>query len=90
MDRSACFIAALAVADPDGTIGLEVEGRCPGEILTSPRGDGGFGYDPVFYVPEAGLTFAEMDKALKGRIGHRGRALAELAPKLVGLIGPCA
>ena len=82
VDRSARFSAALAVAAPDGTVPLEVEGHCPGLILEAPRGEGGFGYDPVFFVPEAGLTFAEMDKALKGRLGHRGRAFSLLAPKL--------
>ena len=84
--RSARFSAALAVAAPDGTVALEVEGHCPGLILEAPRGEGGFGYDPVFFVPEAGLTFAEMDKALKGRLGHRGRAFSLLAPKLEQLL----
>ena len=86
-DRSAQFTAALAVADPSGTIRLEVEGVCPGEILEERRGTGGFGYDPVFFVPEAGLTYAEMDRALKGRIGHRGQAFALLAPRLRQLLG---
>lgn len=86
-DRSAQFTAALAVADPAGTIRLEVEGVCPGLILEKARGTGGFGYDPVFFVPEAGLTYAEMDQGLKGRIGHRGRAFALLAPGLQALLG---
>jgi len=86
-DRRARFSAALAVADPSGTIRLEVEGHCPGTILEAPRGEGGFGYDPVFLVPEAALTFAEMDKALKGRIGHRGQAFALLEPRLRELLG---
>ena len=85
-DRSAQFTAALAVADPSGTIRLEVEGTCPGLILEQQRGTGGFGYDPVFFVPETGLTYAEMDKELKGRIGHRGRAFALLAPQLQALL----
>ena len=84
-NRRAQFVAALAVADPSGAIQLEVEGRCPGEILTSPRGERGFGYDPVFYVPEADQTFAEMAKELKGRIGHRGRAFELLQPQLRAL-----
>jgi XTP/dITP diphosphohydrolase len=91
-DRSARFSAALAVAAPDGTVAIEVEGHCPGLILEAPRGQGGFGYDPVFFVPEADLTFAEMDKALKGRLGHRGRAFSLLAPKLQQLLSaqlPC-
>jgi XTP/dITP diphosphohydrolase len=86
VDRSARFSAALAVAAPDGTVAIEVEGHCPGLILEAPRGEGGFGYDPVFFVPEAGLTFAEMDKALKGRLGHRGRAFSLLAPRLQQLL----
>lgn len=86
-DRSARFSAALAVADPHGLINLTVEGHCPGLILTTARGSGGFGYDPIFFVPETGLTFAEMDKALKGRIGHRGRAFALLEPRLRAALG---
>jgi len=85
-DRSARFTAALALADPSGAIRLEVEGHCPGVILEAPRGAGGFGYDPVFLVPELGQTFAEMDKATKGRIGHRGRAFALLEPGLRQLL----
>jgi len=84
--REARFSAALAVADPSGAIRLEVEGHCPGLILEAPRGAGGFGYDPVFLVPELGQTFAEMDKATKGRIGHRGLAFALLEPGLRQLL----
>jgi hypothetical protein len=85
--RSARFTAALALADPSGNLRLEVEGHCPGEILETPRGSGGFGYDPVFLVPETGLSFAEMDKATKARFGHRGRAFALLEPGLRQLLG---
>ena len=74
------------MADPSGQIRLEVEGHCPGVILEAPRGAGGFGYDPIFLVPELGQTFAEMDKAIKGRIGHRGRAFALLEPGLRQLL----
>ena len=85
--RGAAFIAALALADPSGMVQLAVEGRCAGRIIEAPRGVGGFGYDPVFLVPELGLTFAEMDKATKGRVGHRGRAFALLEPELRQLLG---
>ena len=85
-DRSAHFTAALAVADPSGKIRLEVEGECPGMILKTPRGEGGFGYDPVFYVPEVGQTFAEMEKVAKARLGHRGRAFNALEPELSQLL----
>ncbi len=86
-DRSARFTAALAVADPSGAIRLEAEGICQGLILEQQRGKGGFGYDPVFFVPDTGLTYAEMNKELKGRIGHRGQAFALLAPQLRELLG---
>jgi len=84
--RSARFTAALALADPSGRVVLEVEGHCPGQILMACRGDGGFGYDPVFYVPEVQLSFAEMPKALKAEVGHRGRAFAALKPQLQDLL----
>ena len=84
--RSACFTAALALANPQGEVVLEVEGLCPGLILEAPRGEGGFGYDPVFFVPELGLSFAEMDKAQKAACGHRGRAFAALRPQLQALL----
>lgn len=86
-NRQAHFAAALALADPSGRIQLEVEGRCPGVILETRKGTGGFGYDPVFLVPAVGLTFAEMDGHLKGQIGHRGRAFAQLTPALLKLLG---
>ena len=84
--RSAHFTAALALANPQGEIVLEVEGICPGTILEAPRGSGGFGYDPVFFVPEAGLTFAEMPHSQKAALGHRGRAFAALKPRLQPLL----
>lgn len=81
-DRSAQFICVIALARPDGAIALTATGNCPGEILPAPRGSGGFGYDPVFYVPEQGMTFAEMPPEVKHRISHRGRAFAALLPQL--------
>jgi XTP/dITP diphosphohydrolase len=84
--RSARFTAALALANPAGKVVREVEGHCPGQILGAPRGTGGFGYDPVFFVPEADQTFAEMPHSLKAQLGHRGRAFALLKPQLQGLL----
>jgi len=84
--RGARFTAALALANPEGEVVLAVEGHCPGVILDAPRGEGGFGYDPVFFVPELGLSFAEMDKAQKAACGHRGRAFAALRPQLQALL----
>lgn len=84
-DRQAQFVCAIAVASPDGTIVLQTEGICPGEILFAPRGNNGFGYDPIFYVPEHQLTFAEMPAELKHHISHRGRAFQPLLPQLKAL-----
>jgi XTP/dITP diphosphohydrolase len=81
-DRRAQFICAIAVARPDGAIVLQTEGICPGEILYAPRGTSGFGYDPIFYVPDYQMTFAEMPAALKHKISHRGRAFQVLLPQL--------
>ena len=87
--RGARFVAALALAAPDGAVLLEVEGQCAGEILPAARGAGGFGYDPVFLVPELGLSFAELDRETKGQISHRGRAFAQLEPGLRQLLAAC-
>ena len=81
-NRQAKFICAIAIADPDGKIILETEGICPGEILYSPSGNGGFGYDPIFYVPSQQQTFAEMPPKTKAKISHRGVAFAQLMPDL--------
>ena len=81
-NRKAQFICAIAVARPDGSIALQTEGICHGEILTAPRGDGGFGYDPIFYVPSQQQTFAEMSPETKNRVSHRGLAFARLLPDL--------
>ncbi len=85
--RGARFRTVIALCFPDGREEL-AEGVCPGTILTERRGRGGFGYDPVFFVPQAGKTFAEMSLAEKGCISHRGRAMARareiLAPIVEG------
>ena len=84
--RGAYFSAALCVAAPDGQVLLEVEGRCEGQITKVPRGDQGFGYDPIFEVNTTGHTFAEMPLNEKKSHGHRGRAFALLEPLLKRLI----
>ena len=84
--REAYFCAALCIAAPDGTILLEVEGRCDGLITASPRGNQGFGYDPIFEVAGTGRTFAEMPLADKKQHGHRGRAFSLLEPQLRHLL----
>lgn len=80
--RQAEFICAVAIASPDGSIFAEARGICPGEIITTPRGNNGFGYDPIFYVPQYQQTFAEMSPELKQRVSHRGLAFADLLSQL--------
>ena len=84
--RQAHFCAALCIAAPDGSVLLEVEGRCDGLITASPRGEQGFGYDPIFEVAGTGRTFAEMHLAEKKQHGHRGRAFSLLEPQLRHLL----
>lgn len=85
--RNAHFHATIVLLrhadDPQPII---AEGRWPGLILEQRRGDGGFGYDPVFFDPEHGSSAAELDPALKNRISHRGRALAVLKLRLAELM----
>lgn len=77
-DRRAEFICVIALARPDGTIAVTTEGRCHGEILYTPQGSGGFGYDPIFWVPSQQRTFAQLSTAEKHQISHRGQALQQL------------
>ena len=81
-DRGAEFICEIVLCKPDGSIAAQASGRSRGEILTHRQGKGGFGYDPVFYVPEFGMTFAEMPLDRKQEIGHRGKALERLKSQL--------
>ncbi|SHE88028.1 XTP/dITP diphosphohydrolase [Desulfofundulus australicus DSM 11792] len=82
--RTARFRCVVAVATPEGKV-LTTEGTCEGIIAEEPRGEGGFGYDPLFYVPSCGKTFAELEPEVKNRISHRGRALALMREILAGL-----
>ncbi|MCI8329096.1 MAG: XTP/dITP diphosphatase [Oscillibacter sp.] len=79
--RAAHFSCAVACAFPNGDT-LTAEGRCDGAIAFAPMGDGGFGYDPVFLVPEKGKTFGQLSAEEKSAISHRGKALAAFAEKL--------
>ncbi|MDO1560142.1 RdgB/HAM1 family non-canonical purine NTP pyrophosphatase [Brevundimonas sp. 2R-24] len=82
-DRAAWFSCALAVAWPQGPV-VAVEGQVHGTVSFPPRGDRGFGYDPIF-IPEGGAqTFGEMDQAAKEAISHRTRAFAQLKAALIG------
>lgn len=72
--RGARFVCALALASPQGVVG-QWEGAVEGRLTDAPRGEEGFGFDPVFLYPPAGMTFAEMTRAQKSAVSHRGRAL---------------
>jgi len=72
-ERTARFRCVIAVATPEGQI-RTAEGTCEGIIAFAPRGEHGFGYDPVFYFPEYGMTMAELSPATKNKISHRARA----------------
>lgn len=76
--RTAHFVCVLSLATPAGPA-LTWEARCDGEITRERRGESGFGYDPVFFSPELGKTFAEVSMAEKSSVSHRGRALADFA-----------
>jgi len=76
-ERTARFYCALAVAVPNQET-LTVSGTCEGRILDEPRGTNGFGYDPVFYVPEKGAAMAELSSDEKNKISHRANALKKL------------
>ncbi len=81
-DRRAWFTSALAVAWPDGPC-VVVEGRIDGDLVFPPRGDRGFGYDPIFRPEGSELTFGEMDPAEKDALSHRARAFARLKAALI-------
>jgi XTP/dITP diphosphohydrolase len=80
-DRTAWFTSALAVAWPGGPA-VVVEGRVDGRLTFPPRGDKGFGYDPIFLPEDQARTFGEMDEAEKDRFSHRSRAFAKLKAAL--------
>jgi XTP/dITP diphosphohydrolase len=84
-ERAARFVCAMALASPTKHIIARI-GYCEGEIIFEPRGTGGFGYDPIFYLPEYRATMAELPFEQKNRISHRGRAAQQLAPLLTKLI----
>jgi len=79
--RSARFVCVIAVIFPDGQR-FTVKGTCDGYIGFEPIGVNGFGYDPLFYLPEYNMTTAQLEPELKNRISHRGRALAKMVEEL--------
>jgi XTP/dITP diphosphohydrolase len=86
--RQATFVCVLAVAFPSGKMQV-VEGECRGWITFAPRGKHGFGYDPIFFVPEFAKTMAELEPEVKNRISHRARALEKLKLILPEFLSSC-
>lgn len=80
-ERTARFVCAIAAAFPDGTV-LTTEGTVEGRIGYEEKGENGFGYDPIFYLPEYGCTTAQMTEEKKNEISHRGKALRKMVEKL--------
>ncbi len=74
--RTAKFVSVITCCFPDGTT-LNARGECPGTIAFAPQGENGFGYDPIFWLPQMKKTFAQLNAEEKNAISHRGRALAE-------------
>jgi non-canonical purine NTP pyrophosphatase (RdgB/HAM1 family) len=87
--RAARFVCALCCALPDGAL-VEAEGACYGVIAEAPAGENGFGYDPLFWLPKLGLTFAQLTAEQKNNMSHRAGAMALILPKLPGLLGTFA
>ncbi len=83
-DRAARFVCCIALVDPSGKEST-FTGTCEGEILTAKKGDGGFGYDPIFYYPAAKKTFAELSPDEKNKYSHRAEALKKLNDFLLTL-----
>jgi XTP/dITP diphosphohydrolase len=84
--RGAFYVCSAALADPNGNVRAVAEGRCHGIITREPRGPGGFGYDPLFLIPEYHRTFGELSACVKHALSHRARALAKLRPVLRRLL----
>ena len=78
--RGAKFVCVITCLFPDGRK-IVARGECPGVIARAPHGENGFGYDPVFYLPELGMTYAELPSEQKNAISHRARALQEFCRK---------
>lgn len=87
-ERSARFVCAIAAALPDGQV-LTTRGTIEGRIGYEIAGDGGFGYDPIFYLPERKMTTAQLSAEEKNEISHRGKALQAMKIKLMKKLGDC-
>ena len=83
--RGAKFVSVITLCMPNGDV-ITARGECPGTLAYAPQGENGFGYDPVFFVPEKKKTFAQLTPEEKNAISHRGRALAVFQEKLAAYL----
>lgn len=81
--RTAYYVCHMSLSDPAGNVKIDCEETCGGRILEAPRGTGGFGYDPLFEIPEYHATFGEMGPSVKAMISHRSRAMRKFVPALL-------
>ncbi len=86
-ERAAYYVSTAALADPTGKVVAVVDGKCHGVIGTEPRGEGGFGYDPLFVIPEYHASFGELSSRVKHALSHRGRAIGKLRPAIRKVFG---
>jgi len=84
--RTAHYVCSAALAAPDGSIRARSEGRCHGRIAQQPAGSGGFGYDPLFIVPEYHRTFGQLGPVAKSCLSHRRRAMERIVPEIARLV----
>ncbi|MFL7839245.1 MAG: RdgB/HAM1 family non-canonical purine NTP pyrophosphatase [Candidatus Promineifilaceae bacterium] len=87
-DRGARFVCVIAVAGADGRVLTTAEGRVEGFIALQAAGEGGFGYDPVFYLPDQDRTMAQLPPGVKHTLSHRGKALKAVEPRLKEILNP--
>ena len=85
LDRKCRFVSAITLCMPSGDI-VTARGECPGTLAYAPQGENGFGYDPIFFVPEKKKTFAQLTAEEKNAISHRGRALQLFQEKLAAYL----
>ncbi|MFN2192667.1 MAG: RdgB/HAM1 family non-canonical purine NTP pyrophosphatase [Candidatus Promineifilaceae bacterium] len=87
-DRGARFVCVIAVAGADGRVLTTAKGRVEGFIALQAAGEGGFGYDPVFYLPDQDRTMAQLPPGVKHTLSHRGKALKAVEPRLKEILNP--
>lgn len=84
--RGAHYVCHLALSDPAGEVRLSCEATCRGRIAAAAAGDGGFGYDPLFEIPEYHRTFGQLGPVVKTALSHRSRAIRQFLPRLLALV----